>query len=591
VTNPVTTQQATILIVDDDPANLRLLTNYLVDVGFKVFPLKHGKYVFELFKRQHPDLILLDILMSEIDGFEICRRLKASPETRDIPVIFMSALFETMDKIKGFRLGAVDYITKPLQLEEVLARVQTHLTIQRLQRQLQEQNTFLARQKIRFERLAEATFEGIVIQDDACIIEVNEALLTLFGYQRDELLEQPFLDLIKPSERKAVAQYLLSEDAPPYQTSGLKKDGAVFFIEVQTKNMSYQESILKVTAIRDITWRRKMEQKTAQLERENLELRANIKERYRFGKLIGKSQAMQDIYERILTAAASDANVVIYGESGTGKELIAQTIHKHSVRHSHEFVTVNCGALPDSLFESEFFGYCKGAFTGADRNKPGYFDLAHRGTLFLDEVGELSVMEQVKLLRVIETGEYRPLGSNKSKSVDVRIIAATHRNVVELRRQELLRDDFFYRVHVITITTPPLRERKEDIPLLIDHFLEQHTSPYNRPILPGKIVEALYAYNWPGNVRELGNVLHRYLAGQSLEFDEAVSPVPPGFEGLGSGKEIQPLRGTLEAFEKRYILMALNEHRWHREHTAKALSLPIRTLHRKMKNFGLSQKK
>ncbi|PIE32180.1 sigma-54-dependent Fis family transcriptional regulator [candidate division KSB3 bacterium] len=591
MTNPIVEEQATVLVVDDDQSNLHLLVNYLSSIGFKVLPLKHGEHVFELLNRQQPDMILLDILMPDIDGFEICRRLKASPETRNIPVIFMSALSETIDKVKGLRLGAVDYITKPLQLEETLARIQTHLTIRRLQQQLQDQNTFLARQKIRFERLAEATFEGIVIQNDERIVEANEALLTLFTYQRDELFERPFLDLIHPSERDAVEQYLLNANTPPYQTCGLRKDGSAFFIEMQTKTMPYQETALRVIAIRDITWCREMEQKTAQLERENIELRANIKERYRFGDIIGKSQAMQDIYERILNAAASDAHVAIYGESGTGKELIAHTIHAHSSRHTSEFVTVNCGALPENLFESEFFGYRKGAFTGANHDKPGYFDLAHRGTLFLDEVGELTVTEQVKLLRVIETGEYRPLGSTVSSSVDVRIIAATNRNVTELRRQGLLRDDFFYRVHVITFTTPPLRERKDDIPLLIDHFLEQHTSIGKRPVLPGKIAETLYAYNWPGNVRELRNVLHRYLAGQPLEFDEAISSESHGFNPENLGEEIRPLRATLEAFEKRYILMALNEHRWHREHTAKALKLPLRTLQRKMKNLGLSKRK
>ena len=586
-------EQAKILIVDDDPTILRLLTNYLTGVGFKVFPVKHGQHVFDLLERQRPDVILLDILMPQMDGFEICQRLKRNFHTRDIPVIFMSALTETFDKVKGFQLGAVDYITKPLQLEEVRARLQTHLTIQQLQQQLQNQNTLLAKEKIRFERLADATFEGIAILDEELILEANAALLKLYGYQREEVVGKPFLRLIKSSEREAVGQYMLTESIAPYESCGVRKDGSSFFFEMQSKLMPYQERYVQVIAIRDLTLQRMMEQKAAQLERENIELRANIKERYRFGEIIGKSAPMQDLYERILNAAASDAHVAVYGESGTGKELIARTIHDNSARHAKEFVVVNCGAIPDNLFESEFFGYRKGAFTGADRDKPGFFDLAHQGTLFLDEVGELTPLEQVKLLRAVEMGEYTPLGWNKSKSVDVRIIAATHQNISDLRKKGRLRDDFFYRIYVITLTVPPLRERRGDIPLLIEHFLEQERPDQKHRELPGKIVDALYAHNWPGNVRELRNVISRYLAGQPLDFDFESSDMTP--ESVEHAEHelsgpVQALRSAVEQFERRCILDALNKNQWHRGQTAQALDLPIRTLHRKMKNLSISRK-
>ena len=584
-------RQMTILVVDDDASNLHLLTNYLAGLGFKVLPLKSGEYVFQLLERRIPELILLDILMPGLDGYEVCRRLKASEKTRDIPIIFMSALNETLDKIKGFRLGGVDYITKPLQLEEVLARIQTHLILRKLQHQLQEQNTLLVREKARFEQLAEATFEGIVILDGDRITEVNEALSIMFGYEREEIKTMSLLSLIDRSSRIGVQQYIEQSEAAPYQACGVKKNGDAFFLEMQTKMMAYHEKVMRVVAIRDMTWQKEMEQKAAQLEHENLELRANLRERYKFGDIIGKSQAMQEIYDRILSAAASDAHVAIYGESGTGKELIARTIHQHSVRHQYEFVTVNCGAIPDSLFESEFFGYRKGAFTGADRDKPGFFDQAHRGTLFLDEVGELSPTEQVKLLRAIETGEYTPLGMNRSKKVDTRIIVATHRNVNDLRRQGRLRDDFFFRVHVITMTLPPLRERKDDILLLLDDFLEESAADEKRSRLPGKMVEALYAYDWPGNVRELRNVVQRYLAGQPLQFDGNVSHL--SFENSAGDflASNLSLREQVEQFEKRSILAALNAHQWHREETAAALGLPLRTLHRRMKNLSITKKR
>ena len=579
-------QHINILIVDDDASNLHLLTNYLTGLGFKVLPLKNGEQIFHLLERRRPELILLDILMPGIDGYEICRRLKSSPQTQDIPVIFMSALNDTIDKLKGFQLGAVDYIAKPLQLEEVSARIQTHLTLRHLQRRLQEQNALLAREKVRFEQLAEATFEGIAIQDGDGISVVNEALCLLFGYQQHDLLGKSLLALIPKSDHAAVREYLATGGKTPIQAHGVKKNGATFLIEMQTKMMPYHDKIMRVAAIRDITWQKEMEEKAAQLERENIELRANIRERYKFGDIVGKSPAMQEIYDRILSAAASDAHVAIYGESGTGKELIARTIHQHCARSRHEFVTVNCGAIPDNLFESEFFGYKKGAFSGADRDKPGFFDLAHHGTLFLDEVGELSPHEQVKLLRAVETGEYTPLGSNKSKKVDTRIIVATHRNVNELRREGRLRDDFFFRVHVITITVPPLRDRKDDIPLLLDHFLEELAPDKKRPALPGKVVEGLYAYDWPGNVRELRNILHRHLAGQPIEFDGMRRELP-----AEAPLRDAPLRGLLDEFEKQCILKSLQAHHWHREDTARALELPLRTLHRKMKNFDITRRK
>ena len=430
-----------------------------------------------------------------------------------------------------------------------------------------------------------------MILDGDGITEVNEALSTMFGYEREEIKAMSLISLIDRADLVGVQQYIEQSGAAPYQARGVKKNGETFFLEMQTKMMAYHEKIMRVVAIRDMTWQKEMEQKAAQLEHENLELRANLRERYKFGEIIGKSPAMQEIYDRILSAAASDAHVAIYGESGTGKELIARTVHQHSVRHQYEFVTVNCGAIPDNLFESEFFGYRKGAFTGADRDKPGFFDQAHRGTLFLDEVGELSPTEQVKLLRAIETGEYTPLGTNRNKKVDARVIVATHRNVNELRRQGRLRDDFFFRIHVITMTVPPLRERKDDILLLLDYFLEESAADETRSRLPGKMVEALYAYDWPGNVRELRNVVQRYLAGQPLQFDGNVSHL--SFENA-SGDFLAsnlPLREQVEQFEKRSILAALNAHQWHREETAAALGLPLRTLHRRMKNLRITKKR
>jgi transcriptional regulator with PAS, ATPase and Fis domain len=257
-----------------------------------------------------------------------------------------------------------------------------------------------------------------------------------------------------------------------------------------------------------------------------------------------------------------------------------------SERKKNAFVAVNCGAVPEPLFEREFFGHRKGAFTGATADKPGYFDRAHGGTLFLDEVGELSPSLQVKLLRALQEKEYTPLGDTVSKKVEVRIIAATNKDLKDLLRQGLIRKDFFYRIRVIVITLPPLQDRKEDIPLLIEHFLDQYAGGKERPAIPAKVVEMLCAYHWPGNVRELQNELQRYLAEQRLEFIGDVY-AEPAEQNDAIDLKAQGFYKTVEAYEKRLIINALKQNHGHREKTAAMLKILPRTLHRKMKKYGL----
>jgi transcriptional regulator with PAS, ATPase and Fis domain len=295
---------------------------------------------------------------------------------------------------------------------------------------------------------------------------------------------------------------------------------------------------------------------------------------------------MQEIYELIAHTAATEANVIILGESGTGKELIAHTIHHLSNRQGQAFVPVNCGAIPDTLFESEFFGHRKGAFTGADRDQPGFFDRVHGGTLFLDEVGELSPTMQVKLLRVLESGEYIPVGDTHVRHTDVRIIAATNRDLNEQLRKGEIRKDFFYRINVVKIAVPPLRQRPEDIPLLIDHLLKKYTTGTVRQ-LPAKIIETLCTYNWPGNIRELQNVLQRYLTVGRLDFNEPAIASPAEENDILESEVDRPLYKALEAFEKHYLTRMLERHHWHKTKTAQALGIPRRTLHRKIKKLEI----
>ena len=571
----------TILIVDDLPGELKALVVFLENLGFRIAVARSGEAAIKQMQYILPDLILLDVLMPGLDGFETCRQLKASETTRKIPIIFMTALTETVDKIKGFEVGGVDYLTKPVNHAEVLARVNAHLTIARLQHQLAQENE-------RFQRLANATFEGILIYDTEQILDANQAAGQMFGCQAEEAIGKPLLELLTPESRQTIEAELDQRDLYPCEAEGLRKDGSSFPIEIQTKTIPWTTGEVRVAAVRDLTWRKTLEHEHAQLQKELTTLRSGLRERYRFGDLIGKSAVMQVVYEAISKAAASSANVLICGESGTGKELAARTIHDLSERKDRNFVPVNCGAVPEALFEREFFGHRKGAFTGATTDQPGYLDRAHGGTLFLDEIGELSPALQVKLLRALQDGEYTPLGAARSKTADVRILAATNKDLKVLLQEGKIREDFFYRIRVMVITLPPLRDRQEDIPLLVEDFLNLYDAPKSL-ILPEQIMHALREYAWPGNVRELQNELQRYLSTGRLEFLEQTPPPQSAQRRALETIEpdIQDFYAAVERLERQLICNALEQTHGHREQAAALLKILPRTLHRKMQKYGL----
>ena len=347
------------------------------------------------------------------------------------------------------------------------------------------------------------------------------------------------------------------------------------------------------TTMIDITKQKQTEEALVKreeyLRKENLRLKSSMKERYKFMNIIGKSAAMQAVYDQIIDASATDAGVIIYGESGTGKELAARAIHDLSERKHRPFVVVHCGAIAENLIESEFFGHRKGAFTGADRDKHGYLDLADGGTLFLDELGELGQHMQVKLLRAIEGGGYTPVGGGKEKRPDIRIIAATNRNLLDQVESGLMRKDFFYRIHIIPVHLPPLKDRKEDLPLLVEHFMKMYGDAERLPPMTGKILEAIQQYDWPGNVRELQNTLHRYV---TLKRFDMVHVSPSGVDARqmtdgGQAFEIQDIRTAVRDFEKGYILKALDRYQWHRGRVASVLGINRRTLFKKTSRYGI----
>jgi transcriptional regulator with GAF, ATPase, and Fis domain len=325
-----------------------------------------------------------------------------------------------------------------------------------------------------------------------------------------------------------------------------------------------------------------------QLEAENLYLQEEIKGSYDFEEIIGESKQLRRLFRRVEQVASTNATVLITGETGTGKELLARAIHGRSARKEHPLVKVNCAALPVNLIESELFGHEKGAFTGALSHRIGRFELANHGTIFLDEIGDLPLELQSKLLRVLQEGEFERLGSSKTIKVDVRVIAATNRDLEKAMAESRFRSDLFYRLNVFPIVVPSLRERKGDIPLLVQHFIKKSHSRLGKKItiVPKPLMDALIRYDWPGNVRELANVIERAVilsSGPVLTLDEPLGRVAPTPEACESGE-------MLEAIERAHIVRVLNECGWKikgKDNAAVRLGINPSTLRSRIQKLGI----
>ena len=431
-------------------------------------------------------------------------------------------------------------------------------------------------------------------------LRVNSAFAHILGYESSRELIDSIQDIhkqfyLQPERRHEIMAAVEAEDGlSRFETELQRKDGSVITASLKIRavrndrgDVSHLDGFIEdVTVARERE--RVIKEQSDYLSKENIRLRASIKDRYRFGGLIGKSGVMQEVYERMTQAAATDVSVIITGESGTGKELVAKAIHGLSRRQQGEFVTVNCGAIPENLLESEFFGHKKGAFTGANADTHGYLDLANGGTLFLDEVGELGPEMQVKLLRAVEGGGYFPVGDSRMRQSNFRVIAATNRNLREMVKAGRMREDFFFRIHIIPISMPSLRDRRDDIPLLVDQFLHDFAGSDKPLVLPGKVLEALYRYDWPGNIRELQNVLRRYLAIKRLDFIEpSGSTMTEETSSDAPANSELPLHQMVAQYEKGLIEKCLEHHHWHRGRTAAVLQIDRKTLFIKMKAHGL----
>ncbi|BCA56006.1 Acetoacetate metabolism regulatory protein AtoC [Nitrospira sp. KM1] len=328
------------------------------------------------------------------------------------------------------------------------------------------------------------------------------------------------------------------------------------------------------------------------LARENKQLKDRLETRTRFDQMVGASEPMQRIYSLVEMVSDSDVTVLLTGESGTGKELVARAIHHKGHRANGPFVTLNCGALPENLFESELFGYEKGAFTGAAANKMGRFELADGGTLLLDEVGELSLKSQVDFLRVLETKEFRRLGGTKIVQVDARIVAATNRNLEAAVKEGHFREDLYYRLNVVPLHLPPLRERGDDIPLLADRFMAKFSTQHHRQPkeISGQAMRLLRLYAWPGNIRQLRNLIERLVVTVK---DAVIEPAHLPEEVQASREDartmVVSLGSPLKEIEREAIRRTLVEVTNHREKAAKLLGISLRALQYKIKEYGIRE--
>jgi PAS domain S-box-containing protein len=425
------------------------------------------------------------------------------------------------------------------------------------------------------------TIAGIVSGEFDRVPEANDAFLALVGYSREDLLAGQLLwpDLTPPEysalDDLAHEEGLRFGACTPYEKELLRKDGSRVPVLVAT-------AVLKLSPFRWITFVQDLR------ERDQFETVCDegVPVQSSFVELVGSSAALKRVLRQVELVAPTDANVLVLGETGTGKELVARAIHRLSVRRNNPFVTLNCAAIPTGLLESELFGYEKGAFTGALAQKIGRFELAHRGTLFLDEVGDIPLDLQPKLLRALQEKSFERLGGTRTIPIDVRLVAATNRNLTQMMGDKLFRSDLYYRLRVFPITTPPLRDHAEDVPVLARHFVQKYSLEMNKKIekIPTETMRAMMGWSWPGNVRELENFIERsVILSPGSNLRAPLSEIRPDAAERAGGS-------TLEQVEREHVLRVLQETNGVITKAAIRLGMPRTTLNALMRKLGITRK-
>ncbi|MCH8954882.1 sigma 54-interacting transcriptional regulator [candidate division KSB1 bacterium] len=501
----------------------------------------------------------------------------------------------------------VEYISTPIRDDDnnLVGAVVTFRDITERKQAEKE----LRESRARFSGILDIAREAIISTDESKhIIMFNKGAEKIFNYSQDEVIGKSIDHLIPEKFHKAHHSHI-AEFAGSALTShligerreifGRRKNGEIFPAEASISKLQLDGQLILTAILRDITKRKQAEtvlrnalnevqQLKDRLQAENVYLQEEIKLVHNFDEIISTSKSFKKVLRNVEQVAVTDATVLILGETGTGKELIARALHTTSLRKERPLVKVNCAALPENLIESELFGHEKGAFTGAFSRKQGRFELADRGTIFLDEIGDLPLDLQAKLLRVLQEGEFERVGGTQTIKVDVRVIAATNRNLEESTRSGTFREDLFYRLNVFPITLPPLRERAEDIPLLVNHFIKKYQGKLGKKIsrVPQKVMKTLQTYHFPGNIRELENIIERAII---LARDETLQ-VDESLELLKSPAAPAENEGTLAEIERSHIVSVLEETNWRIEGqkgAALRLGINANTLRSRMQKLGI----
>jgi formate hydrogenlyase transcriptional activator len=457
-----------------------------------------------------------------------------------------------------------------------------------------------ARTEKLFEKLFEFSPDAIVVADhQGKITEVNAQVEKLFGYARAELLGQSIETLVPERYRDAhprrregyAAQPRVRPMGAGLELYGRRKDGSEFPVDIMLGPVQDLEDSVVLAVIRDLTQKKLDEEALRRTALERQYLEEELQTEYRFEEIVGESRPLKKVLKQVETVAHEGATVLILGETGTGKELIARAIHELSPRRERTFVKLNCSAIPTGLLESELFGHEKGAFTGAISQKIGRLELAHQGTLFLDEIGDLPLDLQPKILRALQEKEFERLGGTKTIPVDIRLIAATNRNLAQMVAAKEFRSDLYYRLKVFPINLPSLRERREDIPILVNYFVHTHSRRMNRQIaaVPPETMEVLRNWDWPGNIRELENFIERaVILTNGAILRAPLSELEAGFDERVAGGDPK-----LEKVEREHILRVLRETKGRiggRDGAAARLGLKRTTLNSKLKKLKIARK-
>ncbi|MBF0462228.1 MAG: sigma 54-interacting transcriptional regulator [Magnetococcales bacterium] len=579
---------ASVLVVDDDELIQDMTSIILSRFGHATVIASSLEQATEALQQQTFDLVIADLRLPDGSGLQLLAEIRQRcPRTY---VILITGFPDVETVREALREGAFDYLIKPImptELSHVVGLALEH-------KQLRDERAIM-------DNRMEAVFRGVddaivVLDKNGRILQINDAathILKIDSASIHHLLQDEadwFFALMEPLLQQVQAA---KDDHRTVRTIAVTKAGQerIFSCSASPFLDPADDALGVILVVRD-------ESRLVMLERET-----QIRQGWQ--KMVGSSRVMREVYELIERLADVDSTVLITGETGTGKELVARALHDTSHRRHQPFVAVNCAALPSGLLESELFGHVRGAFTGAIRDKMGRFKMADGGTLFLDEIGDISLAMQVRLLRVLQTKVFEAVGDDKPIQVDVRVVTATHRNLPEQVQKGLFREDLYYRLAVVAVHLPPLRERKGDIPLLIDHFVAKLNAHLKRATkgVSDEVLQVLMEHPWPGNVRELEHVLEHamvvarqpVLTYANLPPNLRVRVAPASGRPLSAGKTThrgRPLKNGEPAGEgpdRETILRTLAESRWQMQAVAGKLGISRSTLWRRMKAMGLDQ--